>query len=117
VTVLCSGAADRNVRLTAPAPLMVPIAVNSLDLRDGPLTATTAGDGTVSVTSGAVHLTNATVATPLQFSATEAVLAGTGSITGAIHGSAGVTIGGSIALSGASNYTGPTSLAGTRLTV
>ncbi|CAN5711367.1 hypothetical protein BH09PLA1_BH09PLA1_03320 [soil metagenome] len=111
-----AAAPDRNLRLDAPAPLSAPLAVNSLHLRSGTLSASSGG-GTVSITSGAIQLNNTAIATPLQFGGVEAIISGTGTISGAIDGNAGVTLAGPVTLSGTSAYTGQTTVVGSAITV
>lgn len=81
---------------------------NSYTINAGSLS----GAGSLAVQSGAVYFEGAaSIESPLHFGSAEGILfaANTGTISSAISGSNGLTIGsGSIVLSGASDYTGPT---------
>lgn len=105
------GITTSNVFLSTSQSLTSPATVNSLTIdQHGELS----GSGTLSVTSGGVFFrANAYgISVPLNFGATEGIILGSGGISGPISGSGGLTIGGSVGLTGLSTYTGTTTVIG-----
>jgi len=114
VTALPSGASHANVRLSAPATAIAPTSINSLSVASTSLS----GSATITVESGAVHLSGAAgttteISAPLDFGTAEGVFftapgAAQGKISSPVSGSGGITIDGNLVLTGTSTYTGQT---------
>jgi hypothetical protein len=113
VTTLPSGTSTSNVRLASGGAANSPVTVNSLALLDGTLS----GPGTIGITGGQLILgdmlpsRHAIITAPIDFGSAEGIILGSGgTISGAISGTGGVTIGSYVHLTGTSSYTGPTNV-------
>jgi hypothetical protein len=112
VPTVPTGATANNLLVGSPQTVTGPATVNSLTVDN----ATLDGAATLTVSSGVIHVNNATVSAPLHVGAAEAILAGSGTVAhvaSPISGSNGITIGaGHVLLSGDSTYTGTTTVNG-----
>lgn len=117
--------ATYNLKLTSDATMSSPGTANSLTVAPGASSFNFSGNGTLSISSGAIFLqgssgnTTTTIGVPIHFGAAEGIIhtstsisAGTVLIAGPISGSGGLTVAGTVTLSGTSNYTGATSISG-----